>query len=392
MEFGFSEEQERFRQEVQAFLEKEVTEELIREIRTLQAWGPLQWEFVRKLGGKGWLNPAWPKRYGGLGLSYIYTFIVHEEVVRRGAMPGPEPGNFFGAHFVGPMILLYGSEEQKDYFLPRIAKGEIEVAMGYTEPEAGSDLASAQLRAVENDGDYVLNGQKIFPTAGMYAQYIFALARTDPGVPKYKGLSLIMVDLQSTGIERHPLRCVGGHLASQIFFDNVRVPKANLVGEKNRGWYYLMSALDLERVALSPLGCLKRVFNQLVEYVKETIYEGKPLSKDSIVRQKIAQMAIEIEAVCVLKYRDVWMIDSGVMPTHESAMLKVFHSETSQRLVQAGMEIVGLCSQLKADSKWAPLKGELERLYRDSPIMTIGAGTVEIDRNIIAIRGLGLPT
>jgi alkylation response protein AidB-like acyl-CoA dehydrogenase len=392
MKFEFREEEERFRQEVQAFLEKEVTENLIREIRTLQALGPLQWEFIRKLGAKGWLNPAWPKRYGGLGLSYVYTFIIHEEIVRRGAMPGSEPGNFFGAFFVGPTILLYGSEGQKDYFLSRIAKGEIEFALGYTEPESGSDLASVQLCAVEQDGDYVLNGQKMFPTTGMYAQYIFTLARTDPNVPKHKGLSLFLVDLQSPGIERRPLHCVGGHLASQIFFDDVRVPVANLLGEKNRGWNYLMSALDLERVALSPIGCLERVFNQLVEYVKETTYEDKPLAKDSIVRQKLAQIAIEIEAVRVLKYRAVSMIDNGLIPVQESAMLKVFHGETSQRLVNAAMEIVGFCSQLKADSNWAPLQGELERLYRHSPITTIGAGTVEIDRNIIAIRGLGLPT
>ncbi len=391
MDFGFSEEEERFRREVQAFIDREVTDELHQEIMTGEGWGPLSWDFVRKLGAKGWLNPAWPEKYGGLGLSFVHTFIVHEELVRKGAMPGTEPGTFFGAHFIGPMILLYGSEDQKNYFLPRIARGEIEFALGYTEPQAGSDLGAIALRAVEEDGDYILNGQKMFPTAAHYAQYIFTLARTDKDLPKHKGLSMFIVDLQSPSIELRPLWCMGVHLANEVFFDNVRVPKANLFGEKNRGWYYLVAALDAERIALAPTSCLERVFNQLVDYVKQTSYDGKPLAKDPVVRHKLARMAIEIEAVRVLKYRAVWMLNEEIVPNYESAMLRVFNSETYQRLVQTGMEIVGLRSQLKPGSKWAPLHGQLERLYLDSPIFTVGGGTAEIDRNIIAVRGLGLP-
>jgi hypothetical protein len=391
MDFGFSEEEERFRREVQAFVDKEVTEELIREIRTGEGWGLLTWEFVRKLGAKGWLNPAWPPEYGGLGLSFMHTFIVHEELVKKGAMPGAEPGTFFGAHFVGPMIMLYGTEDQKNYFLPRIARGEIEFALGYTEPQAGSDLASIATRATEEDDSYILNGQKVFPTAPHYAHYIFTLARTDPHVPKHKGLSLFLVDLKTPGIELRPLWCMGVHLTNEVFLDNVRVPKTNLLGERNRGWNYLVAALDTERIALAPTGCLERVLNQLVEYAKQTSYDGKPLAKDPIIRQKLAQIAIEIEALRVLRYRAVWMLNEGIIPNYESAILRLFNSETYQRLIQAGMEILGLYGQLKTGSKWAPLQGELERLYRDRPIFTIGGGTAEVYRNVIAIKGLGLP-
>ncbi len=391
MDFGFSEEEERFRSEVQTFLDKEVTQELRQEIRTGQGWGPLTWDLVRKLGAKGWLKPEWPEQYGGLGLSHVHTFIVCEELAKRGASPGAEPGTHSGKNYVGPTILVYGSEEQKNYFLPRIARGEIETSLGYSEPQAGSDIASVALRATEEDGDYVLNGQKMFPTAAHYAQYIFTLARTDPNLPKHKGLSLFIIDLQSPGIEVRPLQFMGVHRANEVFFDNVRVPKSNLLGEKNRGWYYLMAALNIERIALSPIGWLERVFNELVEYVKQTSYDGKPLAKDPLIRHKLAQMAIEIEAVRVIRYRLVWMLNEDMTPTYEASMLKVFHAETAQRLFQAGMEILGLYGQLAPGSKWAPLQGELERLYRGKALHTIGGGTTEIEKNIIATRGLGLP-
>ncbi len=366
-----------------------MTEDLVGEGRRGEGWGPHTWEFVHKLGARGWLNPALPVEYGGLGLSNLHTFIVFDETIRKG-LTVPQ-ATLFGAHFIGPLLVLFGSQEHKSYFLPRIARGEIEFALGYTEPGAGSDLASVATRATEEDDSYIVNGQKMFPTAGMYAQYIFTLARTDPNVPKHKGLSLFIIDLQSPGIERRPLPCMGVHMTSEVFFDSVRVPKGNLFGEKNHGWRYLMAALDVERIMVSPLPQLELPLGQLIEYARETQYNGRPLARDPIVRQKLAQMAIEIEAARVLRCRAIWMLSEGIIPNYESAMFKVFQREAYQRLAQAGMEILGLYGQLKAGSKWAPLAGELERLYRHRPIASIGAGSSEINRGIIATRGLGLP-
>ena len=239
MNFRFSPDEERFRQEVRAFLDKEVTEGVLQEIDSGQGFGPHSWELLRKLGAKGWLTPSWPKEYGGLGLSHIYRFIIQEELDYYG---GLFIGRSTGASIAGPTILLYGSEEQKKEYLPRIARGEIEFALGYTEPQAGSDLAALEIRAVEDGEDYVMNGQKCFNTRSHFAQYHWLAARTDPNAPRHRGISLFIVDLSSPGITIRPMWTVGGTRTNEVFYDSVRVPKGNLVGEKNRGFYHIATA------------------------------------------------------------------------------------------------------------------------------------------------------
>ena len=382
MDFALYKEEEAFCQEVQNFLNKEVTSEVIGEAESGLGWGPHTWEFIRKLGGKGWLCPSWPKEYGGLGLPPIYRFIIHEELDYYRALP---EATMVGAGMAGPTIILYGSEEQKEQYLPRIARGEIEFALGYTEPEAGSDLANLQIRAEEANDHYILNGQKLFNTRCHYAQYHWLGARTDSHVPKHRGISLFIVDLKSPGITIRPLWTLGGVRTNEVFYDNVLVPKENLVGEKNRGFYYILTALEFERVL--SVGGLRRAFEEIVKYVRER----PALTDDQLTQQKIAQIGIEIEVAKLFVYRLAWLQSKRIVANYEAAGLKLFVSELWQRLANSAMEILGLHGQLQRNSEWAPLNGKMERLCRESLFYTFAGGSSEIMRNIIATRGLGLP-
>ena len=383
MDFGFSKEEEAFRQVVRDFLKKEVTPEIIKEGESGIGWGPHTWGLVRKLGARGWLTPTWPKEYGGLGLPSIYRFIIHEELDYAEALP--HEALTVGAGVAGPTIMLYGSEEQKRDYLPRIARGEIEFALGYTEPQAGSDLASLQIRAEEREDHYVFNGQKVFNTRCHFSQYHWIAVRTDPNVVKHRGISLFIVDLSSPGITLRPLWGIDGTRTNEVFYDNVIVPKKNLVGEKNRGFYYTVTALEFERVL--SVGRVKKIFEELVDYVNKT----PSLRENDLVRQKIAQIATEIEVAKLFVYRLAWLQAKRTVANYEAAASKLFSSELSQRMAATGMEIMGLLGLLQGDSKRAPMHGKMEYLVRETLLNTIAGGTSEVMRNIIATRGLDLP-
>lgn len=383
MDFGFSKEEEAFRQVVRDFLKKEVTPEIIKEGESGIGWGPHTWGLVRKLGARGWLTPTWPKEYGGLGLPSIYRFIIHEELDYAEALP--HEALTVGAGVAGPTIMLYGSEEQKRDYLPRIARGEIEFALGYTEPQAGSDLASLQIKAEERGDHYVFNGQKVFNTRCHFSQYHWIAVRTDPNVLKHKGISLFIVDLSSPGITLRPLWGIDGTRTNEVFYDNVMVPKKNLVGEKNRGFYYTVTALEFERVL--SVGRVKKIFEELVDYVNKT----PSLRDNDLVRQKIAQIATEIEVARLFVYRLAWLQAKRTVANYEAAASKLFSSELSQRMAATGMEIMGLLGLLQGDSKRAPMHGKMEYLVRETLLNTIAGGTSEVMRNIIATRGLDLP-
>ncbi len=383
MDFGFSKEEEAFRQQVRDFLNNEVTPQLLEETESGLGWGPHTWEFIRKLGAKGWLTPTWPKEYGGLALPPIYRFIIHEELNYFGALPSE--ALVVGAGVAGPTIMLVGSEEQRKEYLPRIARGEIEFALGYTEPEAGSDLASLQIRADEKEDHYLLNGQKVYNTRCHFAQYHWLAVRTDPNAPKHRGISLFIVDLNSPGITVSPLWTVEGMRTNEVFYDNVVVPKQNLVGEKNKGFLYTVTALEFERVL--SVGGLNKTLEVLVDYVKKV----PSLRDNSLVRQKISQIAIDIEVARLFAYRLAWLQTKRVVASYEAAASKLFTSELSQRMASAGMDILGLRGLLQRNVNGAPLDGKIEHLCRETLLNTIAGGTSEVMRNIIAARGLELP-
>jgi len=388
MDFRLSREQERFRNEVREFLDKTVTDEVVAESEGGLGFGPNSWALMRKLGDKRWLAPSFPKEYGGLGTSHIYRYIVAEELSYRRAL-SPIPGlGLIGVDMVGPVLLRFGSEAQKQTCLPRIARGEIDFALGYTEPQAGSDLAAIQIRAEEKKDYYIINGQKTFNTSCHFTQYHWLLARTDITAPVHRSLSMFIVDLKSPGITIRPIWTMGDHRTNEVFYDNVQVPKENLVGAKNMGWHYVTTALDLERTIA--VGHIKRTLEELVAYANK-IRDGMSPDIAVLIRRKLAEIAIDTSVAETLAMRVAWLQDRNIVPTFEAAVLKVFVTELIQRLANTGMQILGLYGQLTQSSEFVPIEGRIERLYRTSVLDTIGGGTSEIMRNIIAIRGLGLP-
>lgn len=385
MDFEFSPKEEKFRQEVRDFLQKELKEEVIKENEWGQGPGPRTWEFLRKLGAKRWLAPSLPVEYGGMGATHVERFILNDELLYHRAMPTM----LCGVGIVAPTLMLYGNEEQKKEYIPRIARGEIEFALGYTEPQAGSDLAAVDVRAVEDGDDFVLNGQKVFNTGCHYAQYVWLATRTDPSAPKHRGITLLIADLKTPGITVRPLWTMDGERSNEVFYDNVRVPKKNMVGERNRGFYYIATALAFERNF--PVGALRRIFEELVAYCAETKRNGEPLSKDPWVRQNLAQLKVELEIGHLLATRVVLLTEKGIVPEWQAPMIKLFGTELMHRIGNIGLQIMGPYGLLSEGSKWAPLQGRLEHLYRHASRRMISAGTSEIMRNTIALRGLGLP-
>jgi alkylation response protein AidB-like acyl-CoA dehydrogenase len=393
MDFEFSREEQEVLKEVRAFLASESTPELKEEsIQIGHCYGGKEGrKFIKKFAANGWLTPNWPEEYGGLGASSMLTFAIRQEMAHFGGIPLI----FVAAHMSGPTIMHFGSEEmKKDWLLP-IARGEYEFALGYTEPQAGSDLSALQIKAIdvhaEDKGDHFLvNGQKTFNTHSHVADYHWLAARSDPEAARHRGVSMLIVDLKSPGITIRPMITMAGWQTNEVYYDDVVVPKKNLVGEKNRGFYYLMAALDFER--MFPVGGYHRLLEKIIGYARETMVGGRPLSQDPLIRQKLAQMVIELEAADLLYYRLAHMLDSGQIPNYQSSMQKVFATEVAQHVANTGMEVLGLFGQLKRDSKWAALAGEAEHYYRWSVVETIYAGTSEVQRNIIAHRGLGLPS
>lgn len=390
MNFGYTEEEEKFRKRLNEFLDKHMTLEIARQNWEDLGVGPEAREFSKKLYENGFLGLPWPKEYGGKGLSPTYDFILIDELGKRWEAHVPLD---VGYTMTGHTILRRGSEEMKKEFIPRIIRGEIEFGLGYTEPNSGSDLASMMMKA-EDKGDYFLiNGQKTFNTESHYADYHWLAARTelDPSKPKYKGISLFVVDQRSPGIDIRPMITMSGERTNEVYYDDVKVPRDRLVGEKNKGFYYIMEAIDSERNHVFVPARLWPIVDDVIAYAKETTYQGKPLAEDPAVRAKIAQMAIELEVGQMLADNARWMELNDIPMTMEPEITKVMISELEQRMVDDAMQILGMYSQLKENSKWAPLRGRIEWFYLHSFMPTIGAGTSEIGRNVIAQRGLGLP-
>jgi alkylation response protein AidB-like acyl-CoA dehydrogenase len=390
MDFGYTKEEEQFRERLGNFLDRELTEEIARQNWEDRGVGPEAREFSRKLAASSFLGMSWPKEYGGQGLSPAYDFIVIDELGRRWGAHIPLD---VGYTMVGHTILRRGSEKLKKEFLPRIIRGEIEFCLGYTEPNAGSDLASMKMRAVEKGDDYILNGQKTFNTEAHYADYHWVAARTDfsPDVPKHRGISLFIVDMNSPGVTVRPLRTMSGEQTNEVFYENVRVGRHRLVGEKNKGFYYMMEAIDSERNHVFTPFRLLPILEELILYARETRFMGKRLAEDPVIRDKLAQAAMELEVAQVLADHSRWMESNELPMTYEPEITKVFVSELEQRLVDTGMQILGHYGQLEEGSKWVPLRGRIEWYFLHSFMTTIGAGTSEIGRNVIAQRGLGLP-
>lgn len=393
MDFRLTPEQLRFQEEVRAFLGENLPAgwgEGPPEEESSEEYWQLSRRFMRKLGERGWLGLGWPRQYGGLARPFMEVFILQEELARWAA---PTDHYRIGSGIVAPALMLFGSEEQKGFFLPRLIRGEVWFCLGYSEPGVGSDLASLQTRAVPQGDHFLINGQKIWTTNAHRADYCWLAARTDPEAPKHRGISLFIVDMRTPGITIKPIiNMLGIHSFNQVFFDNVRVPRTALVGEQNRGWYHLAAALDFERSAsFIPVAPIRRALDDILSLARGMRVGLRHPALPSTHRHLLAQLAVETAVYEVLAYRTAWMIDRGLIPNHEASASKLFATELIQRLANAAVNLAGLYGTLGEGSRWAPLMGRLARLYLGSVAATIGGGTSEIQRSVIAVRGLGLP-
>lgn len=398
MDFKLGEKEEALRKGIREFAQKELPSEcfclLLEEESRDEDW-KLAMSISKKLAQKGWLVMAWPKEYGGQGASYWEQMVYGEECGYWG-IPGVAMG-VSGVAWVGPSLMQFGNEEQRKKHLPLIASGEADGVWctAYSEPNAGSDFASIQTRAVRDGDEYVINGQKVWTSCAHRARWCWLAVKTDPGAPKkHRGISIFMVDMKSPGITVNPLlNYYGAHIFNEVFFDNVRVPASNLVGEENKGWYHLMQSLASERHSLGPplYGNARRLLDELVGYAKETQYDGKPLSQNLGVRHMLADAAVEAEMLKLFNYQVTWELTQGLIPIYGSSRNKAFGDQLLERIGIIGMRIMGTYCQVDPYSKWTKLHGIIQRVYLLSPGISIAAGTDEIEKNVIGQFKLGLP-
>ena len=387
MNFEFTEDQKRFRDDLRSFLEREVPPECE---AIFGDESEEQYQFGRsiasKLADRGWLAIGWPVEYGGGGRSQIEQAILNEVVGYRRV---PRTGAI-GLGIAGPALMNFGTNEQKERYIPPIARGEVEYCQGFSEPNVGSDLASLELRAVRDGDEYVLNGTKMFTSYAFHADYIYLLARTDPEAPKHRGLSLFIANVSTPGISFRPLPYINGAMAGQTYFDDVRLPLSSLIGQENQGWYHAMTTLDYERSGLERYAGVRRTFDDFVEFCK-TSRDGRGLLVDNpVVRHKLAEIRVGMEVWRLLCWKVAWLQSTGAVPNAEASIAFLHGTEERLRFAQIAMQALGPHGTLRHDSKWAPMLGAIEGIHRESMHLH-GAGTTEIHRNIIAQRGLSMP-
>ena len=396
MDFRFTPDEEQFLKEVQAFLDGVLPADWLgvdpdgHNEQADEELHQFDLKVRRELAARGWLGLQWPKQYGGQEAPMMKRFILEQELIYRGAPYWA----ISAALMTGDMILQFGTEEQKQDFLPRIARGEMQWCIGMSEPNAGSDLANLQLRATEEGDSFVLNGQKTWQTGAYYADWVVLYARTDPNVKKHKGITTFLVDLKSPGISMRRIPQITGHPAfCEVFYDNVRVPKANLLGAVNQGWGVALFGVATEKsFGYWLINSGRRDLEMLVRYCKETRdVDGRLLCHDPLIRSRLAQLAIDLEVGRNLGMRLNWMATKGMPIVATACQLKPFGGNIIQRLSHIGVQTLGLCGQLDEHSKWVRLRGRMKYLYLASVAMTIEGGSNEASKNTVAMLGLGLP-
>ncbi len=394
MDFAVSREDQEFREQLRAFLKREIPADwpMVNEYDAhLSDEGDRIWKFVlgmrKKLADTGWLTMAWPREDGGQGASPMRQTIYAEEMTYCRA-PGHD---IQGIHMVGPMLMTYGTNDQRKKYLGRIARGDIVWCQGFSEPNAGSDLAALETRAFPDRDEYVINGRKIWTSWAHRADFCHLLARTGTPESRHKGISYFLVDMKSPGITAKPIyNLTGRSHFCQVTFEDVRVPLENMIGQKNRGWYVAQATLSYERSGIRPITEGRRVLDDLVELVKAGFLSMNENSR-AVMRHKLANAEIELSTARLLSYRVAYLQTRGILPTFEVSISKILGTEALQRVVNTGMEILGLYAPLKPESKYVKLYGWIERLYQMSLCATIAGGSSQVQRNIIASRGLGLP-
>lgn len=390
MDFEFSEDEKQFLRDVGDFLAANYDPEVMdpsRENLAQLVDTPARRSFMKKLAAQGWLGITWPAEFGGKDGQGFYEYLLNEKLSSVGA---PQLGK--GTGVVGKTLIKVASEKLKREFLPGILEAEIEFALGYTEPSAGSDAAAMQLKAVRSGDGWIINGQKSFTTSAHFADWYWFGARTDPSAPKHRGITLFLLPMDHPGLTIHPMHTIGGERTNAVFFDNVFVHDDYRVGELNKGFQYIAEALDIERFGMFTFSPIRGRTELLCDHVKTATRDGLPLKEDPTIRRTIAQLATECEVARVLGVRFVdAALNATKTPSVEASQYKLYATEFSRRLADATMDIVGPGAQLTKDSHDAPLAGRSPGAYLLTVLETIGGGTSEVQRNIIATRKLGLP-
>ncbi len=390
MRFEFTEEEEAFRADLCTFLKRELTPEVWREHRDANEQGFWTADFIkafrRELGAAGYIGMGWPAEYGGGGRSRVYQTIFAEEMEYHRA-----PGLDRSISYVPNAILAFGTEAQKQAFLPRINRGELSWFVGYSEPEAGSDLANLQTRAVADGDAFVITGQKAFSSEAHMADYGWVAARTNVDVPKHRGISMFLVDMKSPGISITQVPTVAGWTHHAVHLDHVRVPRDMLVGEVDGGWGVVMGGIDFERAALASPGLVTYQLDRLIDHCSADQDGQAPLLDDPIVQDQLVNLAIESEVARLMSYWVASMHAQGQQPQHETSLAVLYKRETARLADNLGIDLLGAYAPLRADSPRAKFNGEVEAEYRDHLYFQFAAGGFDITRNVIARRGLGLP-
>ena len=387
MYIGYTDEQEQLRQELRRYYTDLLTPEVEAELNDSHGIGAAVRRVVRRMGEDGWLGVGWPTEWGGQGRSAIEQFVFFDESMRAGA-----PVPMLTINTVGPTIMHFGTEEQKQQFLPRILRGEIHFCIGYTEPGAGTDLASLRTTAVRDGDEYVINGQKIYTSLASDADYIWLAARTDPEAKKHKGISLFVVPMDTPGISLSPMSLLSSHDINQTFFDGVRIPASCLVGGENQGWGLITSQLNHERVTLCSSGLVERVLTDVQRWAQETkLADGRRVIDQEWVQLNLARVRSRLEFLRLINWKVAWTATQGQLDVADASSIKVFGTEFYLEAFRLLFEVVGERGYLKDGSPEAVLRGRLERNYRSLLILTFGGGTNEIQRDLIAMFGLGFP-
>jgi len=387
MHIAYTPEQEALRSELRAYYDNLLTPDTRQAIHEGHGTGEAMRSVVRQMGKDGWLGIGWPEEYGGQGRSDIEQFIFFDESMRSGA-----PVPMLTINTVGPTLYRNGSQEQKDFFLPRILKGEIHFCIGYTEPGSGTDLASLTTRADRDGDDYIINGQKVYTSLASDADYIWLATRTDPEAAKHAGISMFVVDMDSEGLKAEPMSLLSDHNICSTYFDNVRVPASRLVGGENKGWKLITSQLNHERVTICSPGMLESAYDQVLEWTRETrIASGERVIDQEWVQVNLARVHSGLHFLRLLNWKVAWSSTQGKLDTADASSIKVFGTEFYLEAFRLLMEIMGERAYLQRGSKDDLVHGYVESLYRSLLILTFGGGTNEIQRDLIGLFGLGLP-
>lgn len=393
MDFELDTDQRAWREEVRAFLREHVTPALRAELaeHDLEKRDGELAAFRRRIGEQGWFGLNWPVEHGGLGLGPVHQHLLVSEFEYWG-VPGPD----LTVTSVAPMIMRHGTERNKAEYLPPIARGEMVCAVGYSEPGAGTDLASLRTRAVlegtMEDGEWVINGAKTWNSGAQRSTHEWLCVRTDPDAPKHRGISVLIVPIDHPGVTIRPLTAWSGYRTNEAFFDDVRVPATNLIGEVNRGWRYITGALDLERGALTNAGDLRRAVDDLVALADRPRRDGQVPAHDPAVRRRLAQLDADVEVATLMGFEAASLLAEGVIPSIEVSTEKIFTSELRQRIAEVALDLLGPDGLLGHRTPAAPDDGRFERLYRIAPLLRFGAGTNEVLRDVIAQRGHAMPS